>query len=96
MSAPHERTCPECGKESLKRLVGAGAGILFKGTGFYETDYRSDSYKKGAESEKKSKESEKKSKESDSSSASTSSDAPKSGKSDSSPESSPASNDPSE
>lgn len=52
MSAPYETTCPECSEESLKRLVGTGAGILFKGSGFYETDYRSDSYKKAAESDK--------------------------------------------
>jgi putative FmdB family regulatory protein len=40
------RKCPECGKTSLKRLIGAGAGVIFKGSGFYETDYRSESYKK--------------------------------------------------
>ena len=45
--------CPSCGKLKLKRQVGAGGGILFKGSGFYETDYRSDSYRKGAEAEKK-------------------------------------------
>ncbi|MHC4223272.1 MAG: FmdB family zinc ribbon protein [Planctomycetota bacterium] len=33
-------TCPECGKETLRRLIGAGAGIIFKGSGFYETDYK--------------------------------------------------------
>lgn len=48
------RKCPSCGKASARRLVGAGAGIIFKGSGFYETDYRSDSYKKAAESETKS------------------------------------------
>ncbi len=46
------RKCPDCGKLKLKRLLGTGAGLIFKGSGFYETDYRSDSYKKGAESEK--------------------------------------------
>jgi len=42
--------CPveKCGGK-LKRLIGAGAGLIFKGQGFYQTDYRSDSYKKGAE-----------------------------------------------
>ncbi len=45
--------CPEC-RCKVKRLIGAGAGVIFKGSGFYETDYRSDSYKKGAQSEKKS------------------------------------------
>ncbi len=47
------RKCPNCSKQSLQRLIGAGAGIIFKGSGFYETDYRSESYKKDAESEKK-------------------------------------------
>jgi putative FmdB family regulatory protein len=45
------RKCPECGKTALKRLIGTGAGIIFKGSGFYQTDYRSDSYKKAAEKE---------------------------------------------
>ena len=48
------RKCPECGKLSAKRLIGAGAGIIFKGSGFYQTDYRSEGYKKAAEGEKKS------------------------------------------
>lgn len=43
------RKCPQCGKLKLKRLIGTGAAILFKGSGFYQTDYRSDSYKKAAE-----------------------------------------------
>jgi len=47
------RKCPKCGKLSVQRLIGAGAGIIFKGSGFYETDYRSDSYKKAQEGEKK-------------------------------------------
>jgi putative FmdB family regulatory protein len=47
------RKCPKCGKVRLQRLIGAGAGIIFKGSGFYQTDYRSESYKKAAESEKK-------------------------------------------
>lgn len=38
------RKCPECGKPALQRLIGGGAGILFKGSGFYETDYRSGAY----------------------------------------------------
>ena len=34
------KKCPECKKNKVKRLVGAGAGIIFKGSGFYETDYK--------------------------------------------------------
>lgn len=48
------KECPEC-DGSVKRLIGAGAGIIFKGSGFYSTDYRSESYKKAAEKEKESK-----------------------------------------
>ncbi|HMO93625.1 MAG TPA: zinc ribbon domain-containing protein [Pirellulaceae bacterium] len=44
------KKCPECGKSKLRRLFGTGAAIVFKGSGFYKTDYRSESYKKGAES----------------------------------------------
>src|SRR5262249_26252290 len=40
--------CPKCGKKKLRRLFGSGAAILFKGSGFYETDYRSESYKSAA------------------------------------------------
>jgi putative FmdB family regulatory protein len=45
------RKCPACGRTALKRLIGTGAGIIFKGSGFYCTDYRSDGYKKAASSE---------------------------------------------
>lgn len=48
-----KRKCPECGKNSLERLIGTGAGVIFKGSGFYETDYRSESYRKAADAEKK-------------------------------------------
>jgi len=41
------RKCPACGKNQLERLIGVGAAILFKGSGFYQTDYRSESYKAG-------------------------------------------------
>jgi putative FmdB family regulatory protein len=34
------KKCPKCGKRKLRRLIGAGAGIIFKGSGFYETDYK--------------------------------------------------------
>ena len=40
MSADVLTECPECGKSSLRRLIGSGAGIIFKGSGFYETDYK--------------------------------------------------------
>jgi putative FmdB family regulatory protein len=56
MTAPVLRKCPKCGKPRLERLIGTGAGVLFKGGGFYETDYRSDSYTKAAEAEKRSAE----------------------------------------
>lgn len=46
------RKCGECGKASLKRLIGSGSAVIFKGSGFYETDYRSESYKKAEKSEK--------------------------------------------
>jgi putative FmdB family regulatory protein len=45
------KECPECKNDSLKRLIGTGAGIIFKGSGFYQTDYRSDSYHKSAKKE---------------------------------------------
>ena len=47
-----KRKCPACGKNTLERLIGTGAAILFKGSGFYETDYRSESYRKAAEADK--------------------------------------------
>lgn len=49
------RKCPKCGKNALRRLISSGAALLFKGSGFYETDYRSESYKKAAEAESKPK-----------------------------------------
>jgi len=48
MSDSVKRKCPECKALKLKRLIGAGSAIVFKGSGFYETDYRSSSYKKDA------------------------------------------------
>jgi putative FmdB family regulatory protein len=48
------KKCPECGKARAERMIGAGAGILFKGSGFYQTDYRSSAYKKAADADKKS------------------------------------------
>jgi putative FmdB family regulatory protein len=51
MSAPLLKKCPKCGKAKLKRLIGSGAGIIFKGSGFYQTDYRSDSYTQSVKNE---------------------------------------------
>jgi putative FmdB family regulatory protein len=51
IKAPALKKCPECGKNQARRVIGPGAGILFKGSGFYITDYRSDSYKKAAAAE---------------------------------------------
>lgn len=48
-----KKKCPECKKMKLRRLFGTGAAVMFKGSGFYQTDYRSDSYKKAAEADKK-------------------------------------------
>jgi putative FmdB family regulatory protein len=42
------KKCPKCKKNKLQRLIGPGAALLFKGDGFYITDYRSDSYKAAA------------------------------------------------
>ena len=53
MSAPVKRKCPECSKLKLKRLIGTGSGVLFKGSGFYETDYRSKSYEKDKAADKR-------------------------------------------
>ncbi len=45
------KKCPACKKPKLRRLIGTGAAIIFKGSGFYQTDYRSESYKSGAKAE---------------------------------------------
>ncbi len=65
MSDKVRRKCPECGEPRLKRLIGTGGAVLFRGSGFYETDYRSDSYRKGAEADKKKTEDKKKAKTDD-------------------------------
>ncbi len=54
ISAGVLRKCPECGKLKLRRLIGCGAGIIFKGSGFYETDYRSSSYQSDAKKDSES------------------------------------------
>ena len=60
ITARPRKKCPACGRRTAKRLIGAGAGIIFKGSGFYETDYRSESYKKAAKAEAKSASGDKK------------------------------------
>jgi putative FmdB family regulatory protein len=62
MTAPVLKKCPKCGKNTLERLIGTGAALMFKGSGFYITDYRSDSYKKSAEADKPASESKTESK----------------------------------
>lgn len=52
MKEPAKKVCPECGKKTLERQLGTGGAIIFKGSGFYQTDYRSEGYKKAAEAEK--------------------------------------------
>ena len=52
IKADPQTVCPACSEPKLRRKIGAGAAILFKGSGFYQTDYRSDSYKKRAEADK--------------------------------------------
>lgn len=52
IKADSQTTCPACHQETLRRKIGGGAAILFKGSGFYLTDYRSDSYKKAAKADK--------------------------------------------
>ncbi len=46
------KKCPKCKKSKLRRLFGTGAAVVFKGSGFYQTDYRSDAYKKDAQADK--------------------------------------------
>jgi len=62
ISEPVQKKCPKCGKLKLRRLFGTGAAVVFKGSGFYQTDYRSDSYKKAAEKDKPASESKSESK----------------------------------
>ena len=45
------KKCPACKKNKLRRLLGTGAAVIFKGSGFYQTDYRSDSYKSAAKAD---------------------------------------------
>lgn len=56
MSESPKRKCPSCGALKLQRRIGTGGGILFKGGGFYQTDYRSSSYKEAAKADRKASE----------------------------------------
>ena len=51
MTASPIRKCPKCAKNKVKRLNGTGAGLIFKGSGFYITDYRSEGYKESAKAD---------------------------------------------
>lgn len=59
ITAKPSRKCPECKKTKAERIISAGGGIIFKGSGFYQTDYRSDSYKKDAKADKPSSDTKK-------------------------------------
>ena len=81
ITEPVMRKCPECKKLKLRRLFGTGAAVVFKGSGFYQTDYRSESYKSGAEKDKPKTEKTEKSDKSESKSTEKSGDSKKETKS---------------
>jgi putative FmdB family regulatory protein len=85
ITSPPRADCPDCKLPKLRRKIGPGAAILFKGSGFYQTDYRSDSYKKAAKAEKSASEPAKPAAESK-----TASDTKPAGDSSSSPKREPA------
>jgi len=51
ITEPPVKTCPKCKGRKVRRLIGTGVGILFKGSGFYSTDYRSEAYSRAAKAE---------------------------------------------
>ena len=51
MSEKPVKKCPACGKLKAQRVIGSGSAIIFKGSGFYQTDYRSEEYKSKAKKE---------------------------------------------
>jgi putative FmdB family regulatory protein len=51
ITAKPVRRCPECGGRRVRRLLSAGGGFIFRGSGFYQTDYRSSNYQQQAKSE---------------------------------------------
>jgi len=61
-----KRKCPECGRLRARRLIGQGAGIIFRGSGGYQTDYRSQSYKDAAKADKQAQKSDSEKSSSDS------------------------------
>lgn len=81
IKAEPTKKCPKCKKAKAERIISAGGGILFKGTGFYQTDYRSESYKKGADAARKASEGSSGSSDSGKSSGGDSSKSSDSGKS---------------
>ena len=54
ITADPVRKCPTCGENKVRRLIGAGGAVIFKGSGFYATDYRSESYKSAAKADSES------------------------------------------
>ena len=52
MTDPPVKVCPECKSRKVKRLIGAGGGVIYKGPGFYTTEYRSEEYKRKEREEK--------------------------------------------
>ncbi len=79
IKADPQTVCPTCHETKLRRKIGPGAAVIFKGSGFYQTDYRSESYKAGQKADSSTSSSSSKSAESSSSStpAASSSPAPK-------------------
>src|SRR4051794_623940 len=73
IKAAPQTVCPACTEPKLRRKIGAGAAILFKGSGFYQTDYRSESYKQRAKADQPADSSSSKPADSSSSSSSSSS-----------------------
>ena len=59
MSDDKLKKCPKCKKNKLERLIGSGGGIIFKGSGFYETDYKNKKPKSEPKKENKKKTSSK-------------------------------------
>src|SRR4051794_36956260 len=66
------KDCPACKQAEAKRLIGAGGGLIFKGTGFYQTDYKSKSYQQDAGVDRAKKASKEEKAASDASSSSSS------------------------